>query len=66
MRSQRILAMGLLAAMALACDSVTTPDAAVSIAQPTARGYVMARWYEEIPSVDPGECPQGLNLTEAD
>jgi hypothetical protein len=30
------------------------------------RGYVMARWYDEIPHEDPGECPEGLNPTEAD
>ena len=30
------------------------------------RGYVMARWYDEIPHEDPGECPEGLNVTEAD
>jgi hypothetical protein len=66
MRKQGVLAMGLLAAMALACDSATTRGGEVSITQPAARGYVMARWVEEIPSVDPGECPQGVNRTEAD
>lgn len=30
------------------------------------RGYVMARWYDEIPHDDPGECPEGLNVTEVE
>ena len=66
MRNQDILTLGLLAAMALACDSATTRGGEVSISPPTVRGYVMARWYEESPAVDPGECPQGVNPTEAD
>ncbi len=69
MRSQAILTMGLFATLALACDSATTRttrEAEPSITQPTTRGYVMARWHDEIPDIDPGECPDGLNVTEAD
>jgi hypothetical protein len=33
---------------------------------PPVRGYVMARWYDEIPHGDPGDCPAGLNITEVE
>jgi hypothetical protein len=33
---------------------------------PATRGYVMARWYDEIPHDEPGDCPEGLNVTEVD
>jgi hypothetical protein len=34
-------------------------------APPPIRGYVMARWHDEIPDVEyAGDCPDGLNVTE--
>ncbi|MCH2172454.1 hypothetical protein MK489_16880 [Myxococcota bacterium] len=52
--------------LGLGCDAGARQNSRVSIAQPTVRGYVMARWHEEIPDIEPGECPEGLNPTEAD
>ncbi len=40
-------------------------DAAAADAPPV-RGYVMARWFDEIPGEEPGECPEGLNVTEVE
>jgi len=61
--------------VALACDSATRTqtdaDAPNSQAEevklvsaPPVQGYLMARWNDEIPKVDPGECPDGFNVTE--
>jgi hypothetical protein len=36
------------------------------VAEAPVKGYVMARWYDEIPHDEPGDCPAGLNPTEAD
>ncbi len=34
-------------------------------ASPATRGYVMARWHDEIPDAEnAGDCPSGLNVTE--
>jgi hypothetical protein len=66
MRSQDIVTAGLVAALALACDSAMPGAGEVSIPESTVRGYVMARWHEDIPKADPGQCPEGLNLVEAD
>ena len=66
MRNHDVSALGLLAALALACDSATLGGSEVSITQPPVRGYVMARWSELIPGGDPGECPEGINIVEAD
>lgn len=37
---------------------------AVAGAAAPVRGYVMARWADEIPQQAPGDCPAGLNTTE--
>ncbi|MFO0690647.1 MAG: hypothetical protein U0900_18240 [Myxococcota bacterium] len=51
----------------LGCQRDAAPDAAARSAEaPAVRGYVMARWYDEIPKEDPGECPDGLNITEVE
>jgi hypothetical protein len=51
-----------------ACDATTQPadDSGVVSEGPPVRGYVMARWFDEIPSQDPGDCPEGLNVTEVE
>jgi len=75
MRIDTTLMILTVAFLALACDAATrTPTGAggpnaksgeVKLASaPPVQGYVMARWYDEIPKVDPGECPDGLNVTE--
>lgn len=52
----------------VACDDAgrEAGSDAVASAEPPVRGYVMARWYDEIPHDDPGECPEGLNVTEVE
>jgi hypothetical protein len=58
----------IVASLVLACDLSSSrtedPTLVVAYRRPLTRGYVMARWNEEIPQVDPGECPDGFNLTE--
>lgn len=49
-----------------ACDTASEPGATSAAEAPTTRGYVMARWYDEIPREAPGECPTGLNVTEVE
>lgn len=48
------------------CDGGTASDVASSGDAPAVRGYVMARWHDEIPHDDPGQCPNGLNVTEVE
>ncbi len=50
----------------VACDSATKTGTGMEVTTPKVRGYVMSYWSEEIPKIDPGECPEGLNVTEAD
>ncbi|MBK7948090.1 MAG: hypothetical protein IPK00_04995 [Deltaproteobacteria bacterium] len=53
--------------VALGCERDAAPEAAAQSAEaPALRGYVMARWHDEIPHEDPGECPDGLNTTEVE
>ena len=66
MRYRKILTVLVLAWFGFACDSATKTEAGVEVATPKVRGYVMARWHDEIPKIEPGECPEGFNLTEAD
>lgn len=49
-----------------ACDRTAESGSTEASAAPTTRGYVMARWYDEIPKETPGECPGGLNVTEVE
>jgi hypothetical protein len=71
----RALTCVLLSAIALGCeeagpaDSAGAQDGITSLARsgaaPPVRGYVMARWNEEIPDEEyAGDCPAGLNVTE--
>ncbi|MBW2497960.1 MAG: hypothetical protein JRF61_11865 [Deltaproteobacteria bacterium] len=70
MQMGKILPLVVLAMILVACDpggsakGRPTPDAAGTDA--AVRGFVMARWHEEIPHDEPGECPEGLNPTEED
>ncbi len=50
------------------CEAITQTAAETGAALdgPPVRGYVMAKWADEIPSQDPGECPEGLNVTEVE
>jgi len=75
MRIQTTLMIVTAAFVALACDPATptrtdagapnSKNGEVKLASaPPVRGYVMARWNDEIPEVEPGECPDGLNVTE--
>lgn len=53
----------------LACEPADTAHSnagAEVVAAQTVRGYVMARWYDEIPHEEPGDCPDGLNVTEVE
>jgi len=52
----------------VACDSApkTGTPTGMEMTAPKVRGYVMARWSEALPKIDPGECPEGLNVTEED
>ena len=52
----------------VACDEAGNGAGGERVADAVrpAKGYVMARWYDEIPHDEPGECPQGLNLTEVE
>jgi hypothetical protein len=48
-------------------DSATTAPTADVLAAAEGgevRGYVFSHWAYEIPKGDPGECPEGLNITE--
>jgi len=57
-----------LSVLILGCDSdnrEVKTGAAQAEATPV-RGYVMARWFDEIPHDEPGECPEGLNVTEVE
>ena len=52
----------------IGCDDATRPEAETPLVGAAAtRGFVMARWHDEIPSAEhAGECPEGLNVTEAE
>jgi hypothetical protein len=60
----------LMCVWAVGCDATpgsrSTNSSVQSVAPPAVRGYVMARWYDEIPKEDPGDCPAGLNVTEVE
>lgn len=63
------LALALFGSLAIGCGSAATQQsetsATTAAAPPPVRGYVMARWHDEIPDEqDAGACPAGLNLTE--
>ncbi len=66
----RSLATLSLLALALAafpgCERGTPAEGGSFDAVPPVRGYVMARWWDEIPHDEPGECPDGLNMTEVE
>jgi len=70
MQIGRILPLFVAAMALVACDSGETDNgrsaSEATGAEGAVRGYVMARWHEEIPHDDPGECPEGLNPTEED
>ncbi len=73
-RTSSLLVVTLALGLALAgCDagsgggaSGASPSGVSTGPSGAVRGYVMARWHDEIPHDDPGECPEGLNVTEAD
>jgi len=66
------LALVVVVSFVAACDSATKTgtrtetETETAAATPRVRGYVMARWHDEIPGVEPGECPEGYNPTEAE
>ena len=64
---ERIVRLSVLIALAaMAChDSAGSRDPARSSDTPPVRGYVMARWHDEIPELEfAGDCPEGFNQTE--
>ncbi len=67
-RARAVLFASVFGMNAVACEDAgrsagSDPHAS---AEPPVRGYVMARWSDEIPHDDPGECPEGLNVTEVE
>jgi len=75
MRMDGILTVVLLTMAVVACDAQEPAGgtnaaeggmiAAIADAPPPIRGYVMARWHDEIPGAEyAGDCPAGLNVTE--
>lgn len=75
MRISEALSILLMSTFVLACDgsefvagTSTGQGAAIRVtadAAPALRGYVMARWHEEIPDEEfAGDCPSGINVTE--
>lgn len=64
----RILCLVIATTTFVGCDSgegtTTGSGAEPGRGESAVRGYVMARWYDEIPHEEPGECPEGLNVSE--
>jgi len=55
-------------AVVMGCDASVAPppseEALAAAAAGEIRGFVLSHWANQIPRDDPGECPDGLNLTE--
>jgi hypothetical protein len=71
MKRSAIWLAPMILSVAFGCDSTEAPEVesnlpVVQTAPPAVRGYVMAQWRDEIPHDEPGDCPEGLNVTEVE
>lgn len=48
-----------------AMEPAAAPDLA-PMADTTSRGFVVSKWYDNLPEVDPADCPEGFNLPESE
>ena len=67
MRIQLLIVSILGLLVACGDDSATTAPSADILAAAEGgevRGYVFSQWAYALPKVDPGVCPEGLNITE--
>jgi len=66
---KRCLAIALLAVAACGDRSasvVATDEVKARAVEEQLLGFVFTRWEYDIPRDDPGECPEGMNITEED
>lgn len=47
-------------------SGVATEEVVAAAAEQQLRGYVFTQWAYDIPKEDPGECPEGMNITDED
>ena len=45
-------------------SGVATEEVKTAAAQQQVRGFVFAKWEYDIPRANPGECPDGMNITD--
>jgi hypothetical protein len=45
-------------------SGVATQEVVTAAAEQQVRGFVFSDWAYEIPKEDPGECPDGMNITD--